>query len=262
MPIITINHHRVHYQEMNPCGRETVVMIHGMLSNLSVYYFHIAPLIAEHYRVVLYDLRGHGRSERASTGYGLQSMSEDLLALADVLSLDTVHLVGYSFGGLVALKTALLAPDRIGKLAVIEAPDPADRDIVEVFAGFSREVLIDGIRYQAGQAGRWMGKRQLERNYDVYRFLLHETSFRSDTAADTDFLSEPGLRHIRKDALLIYGKNSACVSTGNRLWLKIPRSRLVFLEGDHNVPVQEPAGTANALGRFLGVRQHSEMVAF
>jgi pimeloyl-ACP methyl ester carboxylesterase len=262
MPVITINHHRVHYQDMNPDGRETVVMIHGMLSNLSVYYFHIAPLIAQQYRVILYDLKGHGRSERARTGYGLSSMSGDLLALMDALALDTVHLVGYSFGGLVALKTALLAPERIAKLAIIEAPDPADRDIADVFAGYSREVLIDGIRFHAGQAGRWMGKRQLERNYDIYQFLLHETSFRADTAADTDFLTEPGLRHIRKDTLLVYGKNSGCVPAGNRLWLMIPRSRLVFLEGDHNVPVQDPAGTAHALHRFLGVRQHSELVAF
>jgi esterase len=97
-----------------------------MFSNLSVYYFNIAPLLATKYHVVLYDLKSHGMSEKVLEGYDLESMTNDLIALMEALNLQQVHLGGYSFGGLIALKMAIRFPERIKKLAIIEAPDPND----------------------------------------------------------------------------------------------------------------------------------------
>ena len=96
MPVIKVNHRDVHIQELNKGAAETVLLIHGMFSNLSVYYFNIAPVLAEHFHVVMYDLKSHGMSERALEGYDLNSMTDDLYALMEVLNLNKVHLAGYS----------------------------------------------------------------------------------------------------------------------------------------------------------------------
>ena len=69
---------RLHVQELNPEGKETIIMVHGMFSNLAVYYFNIAPMLAKHFRVVLFDMKGHGMSEKIPTGYDLTSMTTDL----------------------------------------------------------------------------------------------------------------------------------------------------------------------------------------
>ncbi|HTF28129.1 MAG TPA: alpha/beta fold hydrolase, partial [Flavitalea sp.] len=141
MPIIKINNRDVHIQELNKEATETVLLIHGMFSNLSVYYFNIAPILAEHFHVVMYDLKSHGMSERTLHGYDLNSMTDDLYALMETLDLNTVHLAGYSFGGLIALKMALRFPEKLKKLAIIEAPDPSDEKARGIIDDYSREFL-------------------------------------------------------------------------------------------------------------------------
>lgn len=84
MPVITVNGKSVHIQELNKEAAETIVLVHGMFSNLSVYYFNIAPLLATKYHVVLYDLKSHGMSEKALEGYDLESMTNDLFALIEI----------------------------------------------------------------------------------------------------------------------------------------------------------------------------------
>lgn len=254
MPVIEVNDRAVHVQELNRTGRQTVVLVHGMFSNLSVYYFNIAPLLAENFRVLMYDLRSHGLSERVTSGYDLENMAADLLALLDRLALERVCLAGYSYGGLVALKAALDFPQRVNGLAVIDAPDPGDqktRDIIDVY---SREFLENYINNFTDTTRIRMGKRQFEKNHRMYEFLFNETSIRQDMLRDTGFLNMAGLDAI-KDVLLVYGTQSNCLDAGNKLHQRIRSSALTLIEGDHNVPVQQPAAVAAALNRHFSLQQ-------
>ena len=92
MPIITINNKKVHIQELNKDAKDTVVLIHGMFSNLAIYYFNIAPILAQHFHVVMYDLKSHGKSERTLEGYDLENMSSDLIAMMDYLQIKKAQL--------------------------------------------------------------------------------------------------------------------------------------------------------------------------
>jgi esterase len=144
MPVINVETRAVHVQELNKGAAETVLLVHGMFSNLSVYYFNIAPILAKHFHVVMYDLKSHGMSEKIADGYDLNSMTDDLSALLDQLELSSVHLAGYSFGGLISLKMAARFPDKVKKLAVIEAPDPNDDKTRDIIDEYSREFLENG----------------------------------------------------------------------------------------------------------------------
>ena len=83
----------------------TVVFLHGLvMDNLSSWYFTVANRLARSEDVILYDLRGHGRSERPPSGYRVADLVADLDALLDALEIDrSVALVGNSFGGLLAI---------------------------------------------------------------------------------------------------------------------------------------------------------------
>jgi pimeloyl-ACP methyl ester carboxylesterase len=125
MPEIEVNGLRVHYQLVGqPADRAegTIVMIHGLaIDNLSSLYYALAPGVADRMRVVLYDLRGHGRSERPATGYGVDQAVEDLWALLDTLDIRTpVYLLGNSYGGTIALEAAHRNPERVRGLVLVE----------------------------------------------------------------------------------------------------------------------------------------------
>jgi esterase len=251
MPIIKINSRDVHIQELNKEAAETVLLVHGMFSNLSVYFFNIAPILAEHFHVVMYDLKSHGMSGRAPEGYDLNSMTDDLYALMETLNLNTTHLAGYSFGGLIALKMALRFPEKINKLTIIEAPDPNDDKARGIIDDYSREFLEHYIENFTDTTRVKMGERQLERNHRMYEYLFYQTTIKNDMVAEKDFFNDPEITAISKDTLLLYGSDSNCIETGKQLNGMIKNSTFIPVNGDHNIPIQEPVLIGNMITSFF-----------
>ncbi|AYZ13063.1 alpha/beta hydrolase [Chryseobacterium arthrosphaerae] len=251
MPIITVNNRQVHIQELNKGAEQTVVLIHGMFSNLSIYYFNIAPILAKHFHVVMYDLKSHGMSERFLDGYDLDNMSSDLIGLIDHLQLEKVHLAGYSFGGLIALKTALTYPERVNQLVVMEAPDPQDEKARNIIDEYSKEFLEHYVANFTDTTKVQMGKRQMEKNHRMYEFLFNQTSIKADMIKEKHFLAEADFNQLKASTLLLYGADSNCRPTGEWLQSQIGSSELELISGDHNIPIQEPQLIAETIAQFL-----------
>src|SRR6185503_11781493 len=127
MADVVVNGVRHHVQRLGR-GDPAVVCVDGLvMDNLSSFYFTLANPIAAHAEVVLYDLRGHGMSERPAERYAVADLVADLAALLDALDIQRpVTLVGNSFGGLVALAFAAAHPERVARLALIDAHDGTD----------------------------------------------------------------------------------------------------------------------------------------
>ncbi|MFE2144921.1 alpha/beta fold hydrolase [Streptomyces sp. NPDC059456] len=106
--------------------RPVVVFLHGLVvDNLSSFYCPLAvPTARAGHEAVLYDLRGHGRTERPATGYDSRTAVRDLVSLLGSLDLGhrPVHLVGNSYGGTLALHAALARPDLVTGLTLLEPP--------------------------------------------------------------------------------------------------------------------------------------------
>ena len=108
----------IHYQCIGE--GENLVLIHGLGANLAFWYMGIARLLARQYRVITYDLRGHGRSSMPASGYTLPDMANDLEALLDFLGVEHAHIVGHSFGARVALYFTTSRPDRVSTLTAAD----------------------------------------------------------------------------------------------------------------------------------------------
>lgn len=251
MAIIQVNNKKIHVLEMNRESPQTIVMIHGMFTNMSVFYFNIAPELAKHFHVVLYDLQSHGMSERVDCGYNLEAMSDDLIALLDVLNLKKVHLVGYSYGGLIALKTAMLYPDRIKILGVIEAPKPDDGDAPEVLQKYGDELLDQYFNNYVVSTALHPGKRQIEKNKKLYEYLFNYTSIKEDFNIDNNLFDILSKNPIKTPTLLLYGSDSDCLLAGTMLKKIIPDSCLFQEHGDHNLPIQKPQWINEKLLEFM-----------
>lgn len=100
-----------------PDGAPVVVLSHCLAADRRIWEPQIAAL-AKAYRVVSYDLRGHGRSSVVPPPYSMETLTADAIALLDALSVERVHFVGLSLGGMIGQAVAATAPERILSLTL------------------------------------------------------------------------------------------------------------------------------------------------
>jgi pimeloyl-ACP methyl ester carboxylesterase len=104
---------------------EPVFLLHGGLAN-SNYWGNQVPALARHYRVVVMDSRGHGRSSHDDRPYGYDLMASDVLGLMDFLKVARAAIVGWSDGAIIGLDIGVHHPERLTKLFAFAAnSDPS-----------------------------------------------------------------------------------------------------------------------------------------
>src|SRR6186997_1616154 len=92
---IKINNHTVYYDDNGPVFAPVVIFIHGFHLNKSMWELQ-AEALKNNYRVIAYDLRGHGKSSLNTSDYSIDALSEELISFMDVLELDKAMLCGLS----------------------------------------------------------------------------------------------------------------------------------------------------------------------
>ena len=99
---------------------ETVLLIHGYTANGNLNWRApgIEQALAEHYRVLMPDVRGHGGSDAPSEGQHGIHVVEDMVRLLDHAGAQQAHVVGYSMGGMIAIKLATVHPEHVRSLLV------------------------------------------------------------------------------------------------------------------------------------------------
>jgi aminoacrylate hydrolase len=95
-----------------------LILLSGLGGSASYWAPNIATL-AERFHVIAYDHRGTGRSDRALSDASVSAMAHDVLALMDALGIDNADLIGHALGGHVALELARVAPERAGRLVIV-----------------------------------------------------------------------------------------------------------------------------------------------
>lgn len=230
---VVANGVRLHVQRLGG-GDRTVVFLHGLvMDNLSSWYFTVANRVAQSADVVLYDLRGHGRSERTNSGYRLDDMVEDLSALLGVLDVARpVHLVGNSLGGLLALAFSVAHPDRVASLALIDAHVGA-RGWGEQMAatlelqGAQRDTMI-------GESFKnWLGRhseRKRNRLAQSARALVEGTTLVADMRAASPFSNEQ-FATLLFPVFALYGEHSDARSDGEQLKAALPNCTWEIVPG-------------------------------
>jgi pimeloyl-ACP methyl ester carboxylesterase len=225
MPLVRQRGLTFHVQSLGSAG-PPVVMLHGLLvGSMTTWYFGAAPRLAEKHRVLLYDLRGHGKSERPATGYGLGEMAADLDALLELhFGAEPAILAGHSWGALTALRFALRRPERVARLVLVEAPLPPSQ--LAELAAFVRLPPAQMARQLVG--------------------LAAETTALKDLAAEAD-IPDDALARLAAPTLLVYGDRSSCRPTGDRLLDVLPHARLRVLQGGHFLPTDAGPALTSAL---------------
>ncbi|CAM2006370.1 alpha/beta fold hydrolase [Acanthopleuribacter pedis] len=258
MSIVRINELDFHVQQAGPAPADAahppVYLIHGlMLGNMVGWYFTITPHLAKHRPVVMYDLRGHGKSQLAASGYDLDTMASDLdgLIKASDAGHDAVDLVGHSWGGLVALTYALYHPHRVRRLVLIEVPlPPSNIGEMKRFMELSPKDMLAALPRSA-QQGFLSGGRQTFRLLRNLGKLVRNTTVLDDFKAAKD-ISDTYLSLLNVPVMTLYGTKSPCLETGRRLERVLPQCRHLEIEAGHNLYAEAPQQTADLINDFLG----------
>lgn len=258
MPIALVNGIRLNYVQMAPENAndqtEHLIMVHGLATNMAFWYFHYAPVFSQHFRVTLYDLRGHGRSEMPSSGYSPAQLANDLLSLMDHLDIPRAHFLTHSYGGVVALNAAIAQPDRIASLVLADTHIAAARheqaweagefgiamqrvldehhiplDLRDPYFGYKLLTEVAHLQLRSEEVppqlaelvSPFIGKYG-NRTASQWIRLMDSTAAASELMGDDDGLALDDLRQLRFPILAMYGDHSQARLTGKML-LKIWR---------------------------------------
>jgi pimeloyl-ACP methyl ester carboxylesterase len=116
MSNIQINNLNLYY-EISGDG-PPLVLLPGLLGTIESDWRRFIPSLAQHYRTIAVDLRGHGRTNNPARDLDIGLMSDDLTDLMDRLVIERASVLGYSLGGMIGLLTGLKWPGRISALVM------------------------------------------------------------------------------------------------------------------------------------------------
>ena len=274
MPMIEANGVKLNVLQMphpDPSA-EHLVMLHGLATNMAFWYLRLAPALNERFHVTLYDLRGHGRSERTPTGYRASSLALDLTALLDRLEIEQSHLIAHSFGGVVALEHATRVPRRVQSLLLADSHIGAlcedspynhwgegealrtalesrqiDLDVSDPYFGYRLLKVVAEMHLEKTEVPSVLQElvnplsgALSKRTTQQWFKLLTETEAEEEFTAP-DNLSIERLSRLQMPILAIYGSKSPAMYTGEKLLRVWPHAHFrQVLDAGHFFPMTRP----------------------
>lgn len=261
------------------------VFIHGLAASSAFWYGAGAQVFSVLGPSLLYDLRGHGRSEAPDAGYAVPDMVDDLIGLLDHFGYARVNLVSHSFGGMIALLAAVRHPDRVASLTLADVRVRPLQTKIAIKAaklptGLKRKLesvgidpktvggTDDGINYLSAVARIQVAAGD-QANDILTAIYKHKTLFKSANNArkwirlsenpkivadlqDHSSFRAADLRRLSLPMLIMVGAKSPTVNSARALHQICPHARYHEVPDlGHFFPVSSPRNFVRPTLRFL-----------
>ncbi len=255
---------RLHLREYGATqpGADAVVLLHGLFGSSSNWH-GIARILGQRHRVLVPDLRGHGRSP-AGDGISYPAIAADLVRLLDDQAIARARVIGHSMGGKAAMWLALTAPQRVATLTVVDIapvtyPD-RHSDLVAALGAIPLATLRDRREADARLAPvvpeppvRGYLLQNLEHTPDGWRWRFALGAIAAATEAIRGF-PDPAGAQFPGPTLFVYGTASDYLAGTHlgavRALFPLARLRPVAGAG-HWVHADQPAGFLTAIASAL-----------
>jgi len=229
-------------------GEPVFLCLHGLVDTLSIWDGLVGPL-AERGRVVSMDQRGHGESDAPPGPYMREDLARDAIRVLDAFAIDRAILVGHSMGGVVAMTTALMHPERVAGLVLLGT---ASRCSERIAAWYERIALAGEREGLTGVARAIHGDSSSRPMRGDSQGIAHVTRMLKSPFDDP---LTPRLAEVRCGALLLVGgKNPMGPKASEIIRDALPegRARLVVLPGrGHWLHVEAPGYVIRAIDGYL-----------
>ena len=221
-------------------GAETVVLLHGGLSNSDLLVDALGGELGPRYRIVAFDRRGHGRTADTDAPFHYDDMATETAGVLDKVVGGPAHLVGWSDGGIIALLMGINHPELVGRLVPIGAnyhyeglgPIPVEEDS-PVMA-----MIAQGYAERSPDGG------------DHFPAVLEKSMAMFSTEPT---LSPADLARITAPTLVLVGDDEAIrIDHTCSMYEALPAGQLAIVPGaTHAVPLEKPAEVAHLILDFL-----------
>lgn len=260
---VMVGEHEMFVREVGPLDAPVLVLIHGWNLEGAMTFHRIVPALARRFRVIMPDLRNHGRSDWVRGRVEVTDLADDVAGILDALGISAATVLGYSMGGMVVQELARRHPRHVGSMILAAT---AARPIAQARA-FTRFVFWlgrAGLRLSSHEAARVTGEL-LHRGgalQSEHRRWMHQALLKRDAdlyyeigAAVWRFDSRSWVGRLAPRAMIIIPTADEVVppETQYELASLLPDAELVELEGGfHESVLNRPQDYVDAITSFIG----------
>ncbi|HUP83164.1 MAG TPA: alpha/beta hydrolase [Candidatus Limnocylindria bacterium] len=260
MPFAEVNGQRLYFEDTGGESGDVIVLSHGLLMDHAMFDPQVAAL-RDRWRCIAWDARAHGVTETSPEDFTYWDSASDLLGLLDHLGVERAVFAGMSQGGYLSLRAALIAPERVRALVLIDTQSgiesPANTQaydqLIDVWAG-AEEVPQEILDIVAAiiLGNDWAGAAQWQ---DKWRTLSPDQlrqAYKTLVTREDDVTGRlPELAGI--PAIVIHGEQDAAIEVETaRALADALGAQLTVIDGaGHAANLTHPEPTNVALEAFL-----------
>lgn len=261
MPIVTVNDIEINYR-LEGDGPETIVLVNGLGDDLETWAYQVEDFLAAGYRVLRFDNRGVGLSDKPPGPYTTELFARDTKALVDTLGVHGFHLLGTSMGGMIAQEYAIAYPGDLKSLVLSStyaAPGPFCGRMFAMWADLAPAL---GVPFVMRDVTLWAFTLPFFERREA-ELLEFEAAMASGTQSLEAYLAQLGsiqthdttdrLGRITAPTLVIAGEEDILipVALSRRIHQGIPSSEWVTTPGGHASIWEHPRPFNEAVLAFL-----------
>jgi pimeloyl-ACP methyl ester carboxylesterase len=227
---VRVNGAELHYREWG--SGEPLLLLHGF-GGCANEWDAFAPKLAERYRVIAMDLRGHGRSTNPSRTFTMRQSGADVLALLDSLRLPRVRAIGISAGAMTLLHVATRQPSRVAALVLVGGTTAFGDEARAVMRTATREQLPPEVLADFGRCAT-RGDAQVDELLAQFRAF--------EGMRDDPNFGPADLARVTAPTLIVHGDRDIFfpVDIPVGMYRHLPESQLWIVPNGDHVPIHDP----------------------
>ena len=258
MPFIhATDGNRIHYEVTGKSGATPVLMIQGLGASKNAWNLQRIAM-ATRFRIISFDNRGAGRSEKPTEPFTLEQMADDALAVLDAAGIETAHVVGASMGGVISQIVAVKYPHRVRSLTLVCTAcrnHPWRQELLQSWAKTAEE---KGMIEVGKEAAQWvMSPRSFRRLVPAFTWMgplaalrpRHSFVSQIDAILNTREDLVDQLSTITAPTMVIVGNQDILTPRGDseEIAERIPNAELVVISGAAHGLMMEHSSTFNKI---------------
>ena len=262
MAIVKYNNNNIYFEEHGK--GHPLILIAGLASD-SQSWLPVITELAKHFRVIVFDNRGVGRSSQDNTDISVKEMTDDCVRLLKHLKLSSVYVLGHSMGGMIAMDLAIRHPKMVDSL-ILEATTPKlNRRNTELFndwvsylkSGMDKHSWFRNIFYWIFSPYFFEDIKILSQAVDMavdYPYPQSDISFENQVMAISKFNCTSGINKIQVQTLVLNGKNDMLFPTSEtaRFFNRISQIQTRTIpNAAHSIHMENPGDFSKTVISFL-----------
>ena len=260
MPIVSLKNAEIHYVFAAGSGadeRPVLLLANSLGTTLAMWDPQVA-VFSKAFRLLRYDLRGHGGSSKPAGPYNLPQLAGDALSLLDHLGIEKAHFCGLSLGGMIGMQLCIDAPDRIGRAVLCNTNCHTTmpefwRDRIDLVLREGTQAIADGVMARFFSASFAAAHTQVVATFRATLAGMDAAGYAGCCAAIQTMDLRAGLAGVRLPVQVIAGSRDQAAPPAQGQFIAQAIAGAVYTELDaaHLSNLEAPAEFATAVMNFL-----------